>query len=74
MKRLHVIISGRYSAKRQVQILQDFHSDVLCCTPSYAMYIGETLRDMGIDPSSIPLCAGLCSEGKAVRVIDKRVF
>ena len=29
---------------RQVQILQDYGSDILCCTPSYAMYIGETVR------------------------------
>lgn len=47
------------NTKRQVQIMQDFGSDILCCTPSYAMYIGETLRDMGIDPSSINLRAGI---------------
>jgi len=44
---------------RQVQILQDFGSDILCCTPSYAMFIGETCRDMGIDTSKIPLRAGI---------------
>lgn len=44
---------------RQIQILQDFHSDILCCTPSYAMYIGETLKSMGISPDSIPLRAGI---------------
>ena len=27
------------NTKRQVQILQDFQSDILCCTPSYAMFI-----------------------------------
>lgn len=47
------------NTKRQVQILQDFHSDVLCCTPSYAMFIGETLKEMGISPDSIPLRAGI---------------
>ena len=29
------------NTKRQVQIMQDYGSDILCCTPSYAMYIGE---------------------------------
>ena len=47
------------NTKRQVQILQDFGSDILCCTPSYAMFIGETVRDMGIDPKSLKLRAGI---------------
>ncbi len=44
---------------RQIQILQDFGSDIICCTPSYAMFIGETIREMGIDPKSLPLRAGI---------------
>lgn len=47
------------NTKRQVQILQDFGSNILCCTPSYAMFIGETIRDMGIDPKTLPLRAGI---------------
>lgn len=47
------------NTKRQVQILQDFESDVLCCTPSYAMYIGETVNKMGIDPTTLKLRAGI---------------
>lgn len=47
------------NTKRQVQIMQDFGSDFLCCTPSYAMYIGETIRDMGIDPKSLKLRGGI---------------
>ena len=44
---------------RQVTILQDYGSDILCCTPSYAMYRGETVRDMGIDPKTLKLRAGV---------------
>lgn len=47
------------NTKRQVQILQDFGSDILCCTPSYAMYIGETIRDMGIGPKTLKVRAGI---------------
>ena len=47
------------NTKRQVQILQDFGSDFICCTPSYALYIGETLREMGVDPASIKLRGGI---------------
>lgn len=46
------------NTNRQIAIFQDYGSDIMCCTPSYALYIGETMRDMGIDPSSIRLRAG----------------
>lgn len=47
------------NTQRQIQILQDYESDILCCTPSYAMYIGETVREMGIDPKSLKVRAGI---------------
>lgn len=47
------------NTRRQIDILRDFHSDILCCTPSYAMYIGETLHEMGITGDDIPLRAGI---------------
>ena len=56
------------NTKRQVQILQDFASNFLCCTPSYAMFIGETVRDMGIDPTTLPLRGG-CSGRSPGRTI-----
>ncbi len=47
------------NTKRQIDILMDFGSNILCCTPSYAMYIGETLQEMGIKPEDFPLRAGI---------------
>ncbi len=47
------------NTKRQVQIMQDFGSDFICCTPSYAMFIGETIREMGINPKSLRLRGGI---------------
>ena len=47
------------NTNRQIQMLQDFESDIICCTPSYAMFIGETIRDMGIDPKSLKVRAGI---------------
>ena len=44
---------------RQINIMRDFGSDILCCTPSYALYIGETLRDKGYAPEDIKLRAGI---------------
>ena len=44
---------------RQITILQDFESDILCCTPSYAMYLGEEIEKSGVDPKSLKLRAGI---------------
>ncbi len=44
---------------RQLQLFQDFGSTVLCCTPSYALYLGEAIRDAGIPLDSIKLRAGI---------------
>lgn len=47
------------NTERQIQFMQDLHSTILCCTPSYAAYIGETLKDMGLSPDDIDLKAGI---------------
>ncbi|MFV0400082.1 MAG: phenylacetate--CoA ligase family protein [Oscillospiraceae bacterium] len=47
------------NTRRQIDIMRDFKSDILCCTPSYAMHLGETLHEMGVDPTTIPLRAGI---------------
>jgi phenylacetate-CoA ligase len=39
--------------------MQDLNATILCCTPSYAAYIGETLHDMGLSPEDISLKAGI---------------
>lgn len=55
---LTVPVSGG-NTKRQVQILKDFGVTVLACTPSYALLIAETAREMGIDPRELPLRIGV---------------
>ena len=47
------------NTERQLTIMEDFGSDVLCCTPSYAMYLGETAEKKGLDTSKLPLRAGI---------------
>ena len=38
------------NTQRQIMMMKDMGTSILCCTPSYATYLGETIRDMGIDP------------------------
>ncbi len=45
------------NTKRQIQVMKDFGSTILCCTPSYALYLGETLKEMGLTPDDLKLKA-----------------
>jgi phenylacetate-coenzyme A ligase len=47
------------NTERQIQFMQDLGSTILCCTPSYAAYIGETVKEMGIKPEELTLKAGI---------------
>ncbi|MBO6140703.1 MAG: phenylacetate--CoA ligase [Ruminococcus sp.] len=47
------------NTERQIQFMMDLNSTILCCTPSYAAYIGETAEEMGLTPEQIPLKAGI---------------
>ena len=41
---------------RQIQFMMDLGATILCCTPSYAAYLGESLHERGIGPEE---CAAL---------------
>ena len=47
------------NTERQIQFMTDLSATILCCTPSYAAYIGETLKEQGYTPDQIPLKAGI---------------
>ncbi|MDH3328489.1 MAG: phenylacetate--CoA ligase [Desulfobulbaceae bacterium] len=47
------------NTKRQIQIMQDFKTTALVCTPSYALIIADTLMEMGINPNGLSLKVGL---------------
>ncbi|NLW08970.1 MAG: phenylacetate--CoA ligase [Firmicutes bacterium] len=51
-------ISGG-NTKRQIQIMKDFATTILACTPSYALYLAEGAAEEGIDPKELPLRAGI---------------
>ncbi len=44
---------------RQIMFINDLKATVLCCTPSYAAYIAETMKEQGYAPDQIPLKAGI---------------
>ena len=44
---------------RQIMFINDLQATILCCTPSYAAYLGERMKEMGMGPDDIPLKAGI---------------
>ena len=47
------------NTERQIMFIMDLQATIICCTPSYAAYIGETFKEMGYKPEDIPLKAGI---------------
>ena len=47
------------NTERQVMFIMDLKASILCCTPSYAAYLGESMKEMGYKPEDIPLKIGI---------------
>ena len=47
------------NTERQIMFMMDLKATILCCTPSYAAYIAESLAEAGYTPDEIPLKAGI---------------
>ena len=47
------------ATKRQVMLMRDFGSTVLCCTPSYSLHLYETALASGISISDLKLRVGI---------------
>jgi len=47
------------NTKRQVRLMVDFGSTILCCTPSYALNIAEVMEEMGVGKEDIKLKSGI---------------
>jgi phenylacetate-CoA ligase len=44
---------------RQIKLMQDFKPRILACTPSYAMYLAEEAKAMGVDTAKTSLDIGI---------------
>ncbi|MDD1763185.1 MAG: phenylacetate--CoA ligase [Methanobacteriaceae archaeon] len=47
------------NTQRQIEIMQDFGSTILTCTPSYALYLAEVLENQGVGQDKLNLKAGI---------------
>ncbi|SHN66986.1 phenylacetate--CoA ligase family protein [Desulfovibrio litoralis] len=54
-----IIPASGGATRRQIQLMKDFGSTVLCSTPSYALYLNETSQEMGMDMKDMALRIGV---------------
>jgi phenylacetate-CoA ligase len=50
-----VVPTSSGGTQRQIELAEDLESDVLACTPSYALYFAETAEEMGLDPRELSI-------------------
>lgn len=54
-----VIPMSSGNTDKQVMLMKDFRSTILCCTPSYALTIAEAVKKAGITPDDLAMEAGV---------------
>ena len=54
-----VIPTSGGNTERQIKIMADYKSTVICCTPSYTLYIAEVGKELEVDFSKLPLRVGV---------------
>lgn len=53
------------NTQRQLQLLTDFGADIICCTPSYAIYLIEEMEKAGLKPGKDIKLKGGCFGAEA---------
>ena len=51
-------ISGS-NTQRQLMLMKDFGSSVICCTPSFMLYLWDVAQELGMDVTTLPLRVGV---------------
>ncbi len=57
--RAMVVPTATGNTKRQIRMMKDMKTTVLCCTPSYALYLIEALKEEGVDPEELSIKIGM---------------
>ena len=63
-----LIPGGGMDGGMRAQIIDRLSPTVLCCTPSYALYMGRTLQDLGIDPAATSVTKLFCGGEPALAI------
>ncbi len=54
-----IVPTATGNTQRQIKMMKDMRTTVLCCTPSYAIYLIEALKKAGVSPDELNLKIGM---------------
>lgn len=54
-----VLPTSSGNTQKQIMMMNDMGSNAIACTPSYALFLSEAIREAGLDPADLPLRAGI---------------
>lgn len=63
-----IIPGGGMDGKMRAGIIDRFKPTILSCTPSYALYMGRVLQDMGLDPAASSVTTLFCAGEPALAI------
>jgi phenylacetate-CoA ligase len=71
-----VVPASSGNTRRQIQIIEDYKTTALCCTPSYALYLAKRMLELDVNPNSLTLKRALLgaeawSEAMRERIEDR---
>lgn len=56
-----IVTAGGLDSRTRARFIQRYHPTILCCTPSYALFLASVLRELGIDPVATSVRALFCA-------------
>jgi phenylacetate-CoA ligase len=56
-----IVTAGGLDSRTRARFIDQFKPTILACTPSYAMYLGNLMRDLGLDPAASSVRALFCA-------------
>ncbi len=67
-----IIPGGGMDGAMRAGIVDRFKPTILCCTPSYALYLGRVMQDMGLDPAATAVSKLFCGGEPALAIAPTR--
>lgn len=67
-----VIPTSTGNTEKHVRLIRDLGITGIACTPSYALYLAETIEKMGIDPQMLKLRVGMFGANRGQKICGKK--
>lgn len=56
-----IVTAGGLDSRTRARFIERYRPTILCCTPSYALFLASVLRELGIDPAATSVRSLFCA-------------